>query len=64
MVTGPIETLKEELVCLNTLYKNSFKDEQITSVFKTGWHTLAKKHSRSRKHLKLTISIEYSMLDV
>lgn len=32
-VTGPIETLKEELVCLNTLFINSFKNEQITSVF-------------------------------
>ena len=32
-VTGPIETLKEELVCLKTLFKNTFKAEQITSTF-------------------------------
>ena len=33
-------------------------------IFKTSWHTLAKKHSRSRKHFKLIISTEYSMLNM
>ena len=27
-VTGPIDTLKEELVCLKTLFKNAFIAEQ------------------------------------